>query len=58
MKQCQPAQRKEVDIPPQISDKQRKRDVMQALSQIDIAGKNILAAEQKVGSFAGFQTNI
>ena len=58
MKQCQLALCKEVDIPPQTSDEQRKRVVMQALTQIGIARHNILAAEEMFGGFAKFQANI
>ena len=58
VKRGQPAVRKEIDISLQTSDEQRKRGVMHVLARLDIAGKNIPADEQKVGSFAGFQANI
>ena len=58
MKRGQPALRKEIDITLQTSNEQRKRGVMHALTRIDMAGNDIPAAKQKVGSFAGFQANI
>ena len=58
MKRGQPGVRKEVDISLQTTDEQRKRGVMHTLARLDIAGKNVPAHEQKIGSFAGFQANI
>lgn len=58
VKRGQPAVRQEIDISLQTSDEQRKRGVMHVLARLDIAGKNIPADEQKVGSFTGFQANI
>lgn len=55
VKRGQPALRKEVDISLQTSNEQRKRGVMHALTRIDMAGNNIPAAKQKVGSFVGFK---
>ena len=54
----QPALHKEIDISLQNSNEQRKRGVMHTLTRIDVAGNDIPAAKQKVGSFARFQANI